>query len=351
MKTQTAAAPLPADARLNIAEYTLGTLYGHEESQVRELINSNDEAVHLALHWETVLLAMADRLPPANPDPLMLARIQRTLGLPRLDPEVQPLWRPEAPSHQGAPAPEPALAAWGASPPDSTPAPRTEPVISEPGSLPNISPHPAENGRDVRTLSPDPELLSPAFPADEAHHRHARQPAWYTRPLGMLALAALAGISVLAYTALRPGTGSNQASTDSVQNAASKPAETISIAILQPPNSSSTPGWVVIQTGQGQLQADPRLQSEKNADQGLALWTRSPDSPNTRFLGWLDDTTVNTLVLPDGVIMGDNALYEITLEKQGIDTGRAPEGVVLFIGQAVKTAVPDPKAQKVKPGP
>ncbi|WJJ93572.1 hypothetical protein [Neopusillimonas aromaticivorans] len=89
--------PLPPDTRLSIAEYTLGTLYGQEEVQVRELINSNDEAVHLALHWETVLLAMADRLPPATPDPLILARVQRTLGLPRLDPEVQPLWRPEAP--------------------------------------------------------------------------------------------------------------------------------------------------------------------------------------------------------------------------------------------------------------
>ena len=387
MTNRTPSAPLPPDTRLNIAEYTLGTLYGPEEVQVRELINSNDEAVHLALHWETVLLAMADRLPPATPDPLILARVQRTLGLPRLDPEVQPLWRPEAPPQSQNPISTPSHNTTSGAARNATSAPSRSPSPASTATLQSIDPaartrqpqaassrraEPAFSGPDTHHIAttgsarpghdspsslpdkpqaqPDSHAVSTTHGPDIGHHPQAQQPAWYARPIGWLALGVLAGIAVLAYTALRPGLTSNPPHT-SVQQATPKPPELLSIAILQPPNSSSSPGWVITQTGQRHLRAEPRLQSNKTAEQGLALWTRATNSPDTRFLGWLDDTAVNTLSLPDGVALDENTLFEITLEKQGIDTARAPEGVVLFIGQGVKTVMPDPEALSLQPAP
>ncbi|MFA5598723.1 MAG: anti-sigma factor [Pusillimonas sp.] len=365
MTDHTPAAPLPRETRLHIGEYTLGTLSGSEESQLRDLINSNDEAVHLALHWETVLLAMADRLPPVSPEPLILSRIQRTLGLPRLDPEVQPLWRPESPTSQPPAAPVSsqtpgparanphANATHGLS---SAPTPgastRAEPVMANAGLRPDTPSAQDSNRPESRTAIPADEPLSPAVAADEAHHQTREvHHAWYARPLGMIALVVLAGLGVLAYTALRPNAGSQTQGASTDRQAAPTPPDTLSIAILQPPNSTSSPGWIITQVGSGQLRAEPRLQSDKAPDQGLALWARGINSPETRFLGWLDDTTVSTLALPDGVVLDENALFEITLEKTGTDTTRTPEGVVLFIGQAIKTVIPDPKTLSLPPVP
>ena len=387
MNNRTPSAPLPPDTRLNIAEYTLGTLHGPEEIKVRELINSNDEAVHLALHWETMLLAMADRLPPATPDPLILAKVQRTLGLPRIDPELQPLWRPEAPPQPQNPASTPSQNTTTAASRNATsassrhPTPtsntdvrgidsvartsrtgttsshRAEPAFNAPGTHDIDAMDSTLPGHDSPSslpdqpqAQPDSQSLSTAHGPDTGHYPKTRHAAWYTRPIGWLTLGVLAGITVLAYTTLRPGITSKPRATDA-QQATPQPPEVLSIAILQPPNSSSTPGWVITQAGSGRLRAEPRLQSNKTADQGLALWTRASNSPDTRFLGWLDDTAVNILALPDGVTLDENALFEITLEKQGIDTARAPEGVVLFIGQGVKTVMPDPKASSLQPAP
>ena len=320
--------PLDEKTRLAIAEYTLGTLYGDEENKTRDLINSNDEAVHLALHWETVLLAMADRLPPVSAEPLVLARVQRTLGLPRIDPEVQPLWRPETPASTVS------TTVKVHTPPAHTKADarkHTEHVVPT-APEPSIEP--------ARPASSEIESLSPV--TAEPIRRQASRSAWYTRPAGVMAIAAVAAISLLTFTLLRQNPTPAEATQAVQTRTESKPADPLFISILQPPKSTSTPGWILVQKTPGQLRADPRLQSQRAANQGLALWTRQSDSPETRFLGWVSDSSVNDIRLPEGFVLSEDTLFEITLEKQDIDTTRPPDGAVLFIGQAVKTTLPDP---------
>ena len=342
--------PLPDATRLNIAEYTLGTLYGDEENQIRELINSNDEAVHLALHWETVLLTMADRLPPVSTEPLILARVQRTLGLPRLDPAVQPLWRPETPAgsetargtatektsegparhHQGNNEPTITLASHDAA---------AYPDHNSAGNVATAQKHP----------SPQVESGSPTAYAEPARRRTAAS-SWYTRPSGVLAIVATAAIVVLGSMLLRKESPVNPGeATPTQEKTASVPDTPLFIVILQPPKSTSTPGWVIVQNSPGKLRAAPRLQSQRAPDQALALWTRQADSPATRFLGWVSDTSVNDIALPEGLEINENSLFEITQEKQNADTSLPPDGPVLFIGQAVKTTLPEPVSPTATP--
>ena len=319
MNTRTRPAALDEVTRLLIAQYTLGSLQGNEERKVRDLVNTSDEAAALALHWETVLLSMADRLPPVTPDPLVLARIQRTLNLPRFDPETQPLARPETP---------PVSPDVPASPPHERVAPRKEKQAAR---------------------------IEPAL--TETHHaatqpvktRRRTVPLVYRRPMVLLAAAALAGSVWLGYTML----GSNPfdvAGTSAPKSPAPAPApQPVFFAVLQPPGSSSTPGWILTQTGQQHLRAEPRLQSQVSSDQALALWARTTDSAQTQFLGWLNDAVINDITLPDTVVADDTALFEITLEKSDADTRRPPEGDVLFIGQGVKTLIPPPRPPEVQP--
>lgn len=342
--------PLPDATRLNIAEYTLGTLHGDEENQIRELINSNDEAVHQALHWETVLLAMADRLPPVNTEPLILARVQRTLGLPRLDPAVQPLWRPETPAGS-----ETARSATTEKTPDA-PA-RHYQGNSEPAITP--ASHAAAKHLDhkstTRTVATQkhaiPEVEPGSFTADaEPARRRTVESVWYKRPSGVLAIMGVAAVVVLGSMLFRKESTDKPGETSPTQEkAATLPDSPLFIAILQPPQSTSTPGWVIVQNSLGKLRAAPRLQSQRASDQGLALWTRQTDSSTTRFLGWVSDTSVNDIALPEGLEINEHSLFEITQEKQNADISLPPDGPVLFIGQAVKTTLPEPVSPTATP--
>ncbi|NYT51437.1 hypothetical protein [Parapusillimonas granuli] len=68
----------PNDALL--AEYTLGLLNARETQQAHALLAQDDDAVATALDWEERFLALTDLLAPVDPSPLVLQRIQTTLG-------------------------------------------------------------------------------------------------------------------------------------------------------------------------------------------------------------------------------------------------------------------------------
>ena len=63
-----------------LGEYTLGLLNQPETAQAHNLLGSDESAVATALAWEEQLLALTDLLPPVDPSPLLLQRIQTALG-------------------------------------------------------------------------------------------------------------------------------------------------------------------------------------------------------------------------------------------------------------------------------
>lgn len=63
-----------------LAEYTLGLLNSRETQQAHALLGQDDDAVATALDWEERLLALTDLLAPVDPSPLVLQRIQTSLG-------------------------------------------------------------------------------------------------------------------------------------------------------------------------------------------------------------------------------------------------------------------------------
>jgi anti-sigma-K factor RskA len=70
----------PNSHNILVAEYTLGLLDLHDMAKAHQLLSSDDRAVEMALDWENSLLELTDLLPPVDPSPLLLQRIQATLG-------------------------------------------------------------------------------------------------------------------------------------------------------------------------------------------------------------------------------------------------------------------------------
>ncbi len=70
----------PNSHNILIAEYTLGLLDRHDMARAHQLLSHDDSAVTTALNWENSLLELTDLLPPVDPSPLLLQRIQATLG-------------------------------------------------------------------------------------------------------------------------------------------------------------------------------------------------------------------------------------------------------------------------------
>src|SRR3546814_18657804 len=68
------------DHDILIAEYTLGLLGPQEIAQAHALLARDDAAAVQALSWEHHFLELTDLLAPVDPSPLLLARIQTSLG-------------------------------------------------------------------------------------------------------------------------------------------------------------------------------------------------------------------------------------------------------------------------------
>ncbi|HEC48145.1 MAG TPA: anti-sigma factor, partial [Pseudomonas xinjiangensis] len=81
----------PEERRALIGEYVLGLLESSDAAEVRELIESNQEAARMALEWEQHLLELSDELSEQTPSRALWLRIQRSLG--HVPIEQMAVWR------------------------------------------------------------------------------------------------------------------------------------------------------------------------------------------------------------------------------------------------------------------
>lgn len=114
-------------------------------------------------------------------------------------------------------------------------------------------------------------------------------------------------------------------------------------AILQAPGQTSTPGWVVTFDQQGNALMEPRVRSDIPADASVQLWTRSASMPQARSLGLVDPNLPVTVPASLMGPLGEDQLFEMTLEPEGGSPDASPSGPILFIGQVVTFGTPEPE--------
>jgi anti-sigma-K factor RskA len=106
-------------------------------------------------------------------------------------------------------------------------------------------------------------------------------------------------------------------------------------AVLQAPDK--TPGWLVEADARKQVRLTPLVQTQVEPGRALQFWTKPEGAAGPTSLGLVPAdraTIVPASRLPG---LGENQLFEITLEPaQGSPIGK-PTGPVLFIGRAVAT--------------
>ncbi|WP_296272299.1 anti-sigma factor [Pseudomonas sp. UBA6323] len=77
------------ERRALIGEYLLGLLEEPEATEVRQLLEEDEDAARIALEWERHFLELSDRLPAHAPSQALWPRIRQSLGLheaPRASP-------------------------------------------------------------------------------------------------------------------------------------------------------------------------------------------------------------------------------------------------------------------------
>lgn len=157
----------PNSHNILVAEYTLGLLDLHDMAKAHQLLSSDDRAVEMALDWENSLLELTDLLPPVDPSPLLLQRIQSTLGHDTM-PSPSSLYRQpssmrsrdEAASAQPASvssAPPPSSASTASSGSNTT-----APVSAAPGLSAAVTPLPPQRPAAPHSTPASPGASAPA---------------------------------------------------------------------------------------------------------------------------------------------------------------------------------------------
>jgi anti-sigma-K factor RskA len=80
----------PEERRALIGEYLLGLLDERDATEVRQLLEEDENAARMALDWERHFLELSDQVPAQPPSPALWARIRQTLGLHN-EPNTSPL--------------------------------------------------------------------------------------------------------------------------------------------------------------------------------------------------------------------------------------------------------------------
>ncbi|KAA0911634.1 anti-sigma factor domain-containing protein [Pusillimonas sp. ANT_WB101] len=469
-----------------IAEYTLGLLSSHDTARAHSLLSESDEAIALALDWEDSLLDLSDVLPPMDPSPLLLQRIQTTLGHDTT-PAPSSLYRKPAAAVNGA-AHEPDVATIAADsqtplqpplseqsentekagiptsqptvsratnhaatpPPDttstgkaehtttswlrsrSTPqtpaAPRLEPsfghsaekkdsitpppdtktayappnrsiAAEQTGVSPadrsrtsdhlsngaaatttHTTPAPARTDASTHTPAPTPARTAAHAPAPAPTPArstapapaHAPTPTRTAAPAPAPASATMSAAKATHEKADHPGARQPKASHQTVagniwvwraataifagialvlavipSQPAQPPINIVTVAptqaaILQAPGQTSTPGWVVTFDPEGNVLMKPQVRSDIPADTSVQLWTRSASMPQARSLGLIDPNLPVTVPATLMGTLGEDQLFEMTLEPQGGSPNASPSGPVLFIGQVITFGAQEP---------
>lgn len=348
------------DPSIAIAEYVCGLLKPEERAQIHILLSRDDEALALALAWEAWLLSLVDAIPRMQPAPALRERLQRTLGIDppaALQPPPQPqLLRqrsappismppadspfasePKQPSkptsaakptpvagHIPAPTQKPIATSRStpAQDPVSTPASpptsaKTPPANVTRGITPHIDPVPnPQSQSDHVATSPS---VNPSPDAEKARRRLVRK-LWFWRLIGLCATtAAIVGFML-------PG----EPPPPPVQVVKVAPTRA---AILQPPGSSSTPGWTATLDPQGNLMMRPLVHTEVPVGGQTLLWTRSETIPEPRLLGRIDPNRPVQVPAAQLGAIAEDQLLEITLEKDADAAAGVPNGPILFIGR------------------
>ncbi|NYT85906.1 anti-sigma factor [Pollutimonas harenae] len=340
-----------------LGEYTLGLLSTSEISQAHALLGSDQQAVTTALAWEHHLLELTDLLPPVDPSPLLLQRIQNSLGHDTT-PTPASLYRkpdndtqPDALSTTDAIQPDsiataPITTVTTPASPAPIPAPatpargqrlRTEPAISreyleEIGSpaRPEPSRPEASIPTPIKAKAPDAAAaMNTASPQPQSEARgintqkkEKRGSIWFWRLATLVFAAASLALALIPSQPLPPPITILQVA----------PTQA---AILQAPGQSSTPAWVVTVDPHRNVLMSPKVRSDIPADASVQLWTHSKSMPAPRSLGLIDP---NQPVTVPATLMGNinaDQIFEMTLEPKGGSPTASPSGPVLFIGRMV----------------
>lgn len=341
-----------------LGEYTLGLLNASETAQAHTLLGSDQQAVATALAWEQSLLELTDLLPPVDPSPLLLQRIQSSLGHDTTPTPASLYRKPDSnarPSAAPASTAQPAPAATpSASPakkvvvPAAAPAPlgiaaggrvRTEPAISQefmeksggsveptPGTPAASAPARSEPKTDqaevkLSAVRADPLPQAGQQPA-KVQKKEKRANIWFWRLATLVFASAALALALIPSQPIPPPITIVQVA----------PTQA---AILQAPGHSSTPAWVVTVDPQHNVLMSPKVRSDIPADASVQLWTYSKSMPAPRSLGLIDP---NQPVTVPAALMGDiasNQIFEMTQEPKGGSPTASPSGPVLFIGRMV----------------
>ncbi|MFW7342712.1 anti-sigma factor [Pollutimonas sp. H1-120] len=361
------------DQGILIAEYTLGLLNPQEMAQAHALLGQDAEAVVQALDWERRFLELTDLLAPVDPSPLLLAKIQTSLGHDTT-PRPSSLYRKPAHNPPGEPPPpnahttapkkrkaqqaterirsEPSLSAAPRADSPSEPDASDTPPATASAALP-----PPENTGSLTAMAAGPAGTSavPAAPppaadtvaAMAAPAAKTAAPA-RTAPRERISQGNIwiwrAASVVFAAIALALGLMPAKPVPPPVTVVELAPTQA---AILQAPGQSSTPGWTVTIDPQQNVLLDPQVRSDIPADASVQLWTHNKNLPQPRSLGLIDP---NKPVTVPAALMGQvspDQIFEMTLEPAGGSPTAAPTGPILFIGRVVtfgKRPPPSPAA-------
>ncbi|MDS1141673.1 anti-sigma factor [Pusillimonas sp. SM2304] len=335
-----------------LGEYTLGLLSPVETAQAHALLGQDQQAVATALAWENRLLELTDFLPPVDPSPLLLQRIQSSLGHDTT-PKPASLYRKPASDTPPTLAAAPPAPAGSTSPrPSSRPAPEQRPAPSRPAPVQAIRSAAATPIKRIEPSAGIPPAGTTAGSATSAGSdgapvihidRAARTPPAAPEPApvpqkkrGNIWFWRLASL-VFALIALALGLMPAQPVAPPITVLQVAPTQA---AILQAPGQSSTPAWVVTVDPQRNVLMSPKVHSDIPADAAVQLWTHNRSMPAPRSLGLIDP---NQPVTVPAALMGDigpDQIFEMTLEPAGGSPIASPSGPVLFIGRIVTFGKP-----------
>lgn len=349
------------DQGILIAEYTLGLLNPQEMAQAHALLGRDADAAAQALGWEQGFLELTDLLAPVDPSPLLLAKIQTSLGhdttpgpsslyrKPAHNPPGESLARAPAPAvprkRKVQPEPErvrsePTLSAAQGLPEAGAPGPAATAAAASSPSLPSggVSPTGAHAGSGPASPAVSAATASPPRPAGAAgsaapraaadsartapREKRARGNIWIWRAASLVFAAIALALGLMPAKPVPPA----------IKVVEVAPTQA---AILQAPGQSSTPGWVVTVDPQQNVLLDPQVRSDIPADASVQLWTHNRNIPQPRSLGLIDP---NKPVTVPATLMGGvspDQIFEMTLEPAGGSPTAAPTGPVLFIGRIV----------------
>ncbi len=319
-----------SDHSVLIAEYTLGLLNLQETSQAQALLGQDSQAAITALKWENRFLELVDLLPPVEPGPQSLQRLQATLGhanrpAPIARHNAAPV-EPRVEKAKPIPASPPAQAA--AKPQDDTltvaAALRTPEKNIHVPPVQVAVPTPPTRVKAAESKPSKPPKVGKAPPAPGQKNN-----IWTWR----IASAVFALIAaVLALMPAKP---------------VAPPVTIVEVAptraaIMQAPGQSSTPGWVVTIDPQGNVLMNPKVRSDIPSDASVQLWTYDKNNPQPRSLGLIDPN--QPVTVPANLIgeISPDQMFEMTQEPAGGSPTASPSGPILFIGRLVMFGKPAP---------